>query len=102
MKEREIRERIERVRRTLTLSATVGISLSLASCGQSAAVYEAVMPSDHRDSATQSHPPGKDAAADFPLATPVYMALMPDAQTSDTAAPDATIDDSGGDVADQS
>jgi predicted small lipoprotein YifL len=101
MKEREIRQRIERVVHLATMSATLGITMSLAACGESAGLYAAQMPVDsYRDSATQSQPPGKDAAADFPLATPVYMALMPDAQMSDTAAPDATIDDSSGDIAD--
>jgi|GEM_PF-4804120 predicted small lipoprotein YifL len=99
MKEREIREQIERVLRTMTVSATLGVTM-LAGCGSSGsvAVYEAVMP----DSPVGSQPPGQDAAADFFSAVPLYMASMPDAQAADMAAPDATIDDSSDDVVDQS
>jgi hypothetical protein len=103
MKEREIRERIERVVHLATVSATLGVTISLASCGQGQAVYESVMPVDsYRDSSTANPPPRQDAAGDFTSATPMYTAQMPDAEASDTATPDATTDDSGDAGADQS
>jgi hypothetical protein len=103
MKEREIRERIERAMHMVTMSATLGVTMSLAGCVRSQAVYEAVMPENsQRDTSTGTYQPVPDAAADFPSATPMYTAQIPDAQASDTAAPDATIDDSSDDVADRS
>jgi hypothetical protein len=104
MREREIRERIEQVLRTLAMSATMGISVSFAACSQSAAVYEAPLPSLN-DAATGPQT-SLDAAADFPMAIPLYMALMADAPGPDMAAPDVipdvTADDSGSDATDRS
>jgi hypothetical protein len=91
MREHEMRERIERLVRKAAVPAGVGISMALAGCisdGTNVPLYGAQCPRDYPcPDPVQS--PAKDATPDSPAATPLYMAVMPDAGTKDSAV-DAT------------
>jgi hypothetical protein len=84
MREHDMRLRIESMLRKTAVPAGVGISMALAGCSSDSVTpeYMALCPMD-----AGCGPWYSDAATpDSPTATPLYMAVMPDAGAKDSAA----------------